>query len=89
MAELTRDESEASIFNLWHETLLLSAVDRHLLPLLDGSRDRDALLEALLAIDRQNPIPIECVPEERRNALAALVDELPQRLAEMKLIRLG
>ena len=59
MAELTRWDSEASIFNIWHETLLLSPIDRHLVPLLDGSRDRDALIEALLAIDGEHEIPIE------------------------------
>jgi hypothetical protein len=63
----------------------LSPVDRYLLPLLDGTRDRDALVDALLAVDRQNPIPIERdgSPEsgevERRDTLAELVDELPQR----------
>jgi SAM-dependent methyltransferase len=81
MAELTRGEGEASTFNLWHETLILSPVDRHLLPLLDGTRDRDALVEALLAAERENPHSIE------RDAVAAGVDELPQRLAEMKLLR--
>jgi len=43
-------ERDASTFNPWHETLLLSPVDRHLLPLLDGTRDRDALVAALLEI---------------------------------------
>jgi methyltransferase-like protein/trans-aconitate methyltransferase len=93
MAEITCDESGASIFNLWHETLLLSSVDRHLMPLLDGSRDRDVLLEALLAVDRQTPISMERDGEpvsgdtERRDFLAERIDELPQRLAEMKLSR--
>ena len=85
MAELTRRERDASTFNLWHETLLLSPVDRHLLPLLDGTRDRDALLDALLAIAQEDPIPIE--PDgaqvsdeaEMRGAIAEHVDTLPQR----------
>jgi SAM-dependent methyltransferase/methyltransferase-like protein len=95
MAELTRGESDASIFNLWHESLLPSPVDRHLLPLLDGTRDRDALLDALLAIDQENPIDIERDGEqpsgdgERRNAMAGYVDTLPQRLVQMKLLRAG
>jgi hypothetical protein len=54
MAELTRNESDASTFNLWHETLILSPEDRHLLRLLDGTRDRDALLDALLVALRDN-----------------------------------
>jgi methyltransferase-like protein len=93
MAELTRSESDASTFNLWHETLILSPADRHLLPLLDGSRDRDALLEALLAVHRENPIPIErdgkqvSGEAEMRDALAEHIDALPEHLAEMKLLR--
>jgi methyltransferase-like protein/2-polyprenyl-3-methyl-5-hydroxy-6-metoxy-1,4-benzoquinol methylase len=92
MAELTRGESNASTFNPWHETLILSPVDRHLLPLLDGTRDRNALLEALLAIDRENPIGIEqdgkqvSGEAELRDALAEHIDAMPQRLAEMMLV---
>jgi methyltransferase-like protein len=95
MAEITRDQSDASIFNIWHETLLLSPVDRHLLPMLDGSRDRDALLEAILYVDRQTPIEFERDGElmtddaERRQALAVYVDALPAHLAEMKLLPVG
>jgi methyltransferase-like protein len=93
MVELTGGHGEASTFNLWHETQILSPLDRHLFPLLDGSRDRDALVEALLAVDRENPIPIErdgvqvSDEIERRNAVAEHVDTLPVRLAEMKLMR--
>jgi methyltransferase-like protein len=93
MAQLTRSENDASTFNLWHETLILSPADRHLLPLLDGTRDRDALLDALLAVHRENPIPIErdgtpiSGDAEMRDALAEQVDALPERLVEMKLLR--
>jgi methyltransferase-like protein/SAM-dependent methyltransferase len=95
MVELTGGEVEASTFNLWNETHMLSPVDRHLLPLLDGTRGRDALVEALLAVDRENPIPVERNGKpvsgeiERREALSTLVDELPQRLTEMKLLRVN
>ena len=81
MAELTRTQRDASTFNVWHETQILSPVDRHLLPLLDGTRDRDALVEELVAIDRENPIEFE------GETLAEHVDAMPQRLAEMKLLR--
>jgi methyltransferase-like protein/2-polyprenyl-3-methyl-5-hydroxy-6-metoxy-1,4-benzoquinol methylase len=92
MAELTRRERDASTFNLWHETLILSPVDRHLLPLLDGTRDRDGLLDALLAADRENPLRIERDGKqvsghaELRDALAEHIEALPQRLAEMMLL---
>jgi hypothetical protein len=32
MAELTREEADAFVFNHWHEFLPLSPVDRYLLP---------------------------------------------------------
>jgi methyltransferase-like protein len=78
MVELTGDESQASTFNIWHETHMLSPLDRHVLPLLDGTRDRDALLDALLPV-----VSME------RDALAEYLDALPQHLAEMKLLRVG
>jgi methyltransferase-like protein len=70
-------------------------VDRHLLPLLDGTRDRNALVEALLAIDRENPLRIErdgkqvSAETDLRDALAEHIDAMPQRLAEMMLLRVG
>jgi methyltransferase-like protein/2-polyprenyl-3-methyl-5-hydroxy-6-metoxy-1,4-benzoquinol methylase len=83
MAELTSRKVDASTFNLWHETHLLSPVDRHLLPLLDGTRDRDALIAALLAITREEQIDFG------RDGLAEYIDALPQHLAEMKLLRVS
>ena len=52
LAELVRDDAEPCIYNAWHESVSLSATDRLLLPLLDGTRDRDSLIEALLAATR-------------------------------------
>jgi len=80
MAELTRDQEDAATFNAWHETEMLSATDRHVLPLLDGTRDRDALLAAVQALVDDGAIPLE------RDGVAEYVDELPDRLAEMKLL---
>jgi hypothetical protein len=68
-------------------------VDRHLLALLDGTRDRNALLEELVAIAGEHPLLVERDCEqvsgeaELRDALAEHIDSLPQRLAEMKLMR--
>jgi len=95
MAEVTRGKIDASIFNPWHETHFLSPVDRHLLPLLDGTRDRSALVEALVEIAREDPIPIErdgkqlSGEAELRDALAEHIDALPQHLDEMKLLRVS
>jgi len=93
MAELTGGKIDASTFNVWHETHFLSPVDRHLLPLLDGTRDRGALVEALLEIAREDPIPIDgkqlTGEAELRDALAEHIDGLPQHLEEMKLLRVS
>ena len=79
MVELTGTESQASTFNIWHETHMLSPLDRHLLPLLDGTRGRDALLDSALAVVEDNSLGMN------RDALAEYVDALPQHLAGMKL----
>jgi SAM-dependent methyltransferase/methyltransferase-like protein len=95
MAELTCRQPEATTFNLWHETLELTPLDRRLLPLLDGTRDRAALVEALAASVHADPIPLDrdgtpvAGETEVRAALIEYVDELPHRLAEMKLVRNG
>ena len=73
----------------------LSAADRHLLPLLDGTRDRDALMEALLPVTREGMIQFErdgtVASDEAdvREALAAYIDTAPQRLAQLKLARVS
>ena len=92
MAELTRDDAEAFVFNDWHELLPLSPVDRHLLPLLDGGHSRKALIDALMDATGQGLIQIERDDGEAlsqgdiRDVLAQQVDALPQRLVEMKLM---
>jgi SAM-dependent methyltransferase len=93
MADLTSGQDEASTFNAWHETEMLSVADRYLLPLLDGTRDRDALVDALAGTFEGEAIPFERNGEpvsgdDLRGALAEYVDDAPQRLVEMKLLRL-
>ena len=92
MAELTREDVDAFVFNHWHELLPLSPVDRYLLPLLDGRRNRQALVDALLDVVGQDLIRIDRddgqVLDEKgiRDVLAQQIDALPQRLTEMKLM---
>jgi methyltransferase-like protein len=92
MAELTREDVEAYVFNYWHELLPLSPVDRYLLPLLDGRRDRQALVDALVDVVGQDLIRIDrddgqALDEESiRDMLAQQIDAMPQRLTEMKLM---
>jgi methyltransferase-like protein/ubiquinone/menaquinone biosynthesis C-methylase UbiE len=91
MAELKRGDADASTFNRWHEAVVLSPVDRYLLPLLDGTRDRAALMDALLALARDGSIFFQRDGERvddgtaLREALAEQVDTMPKRLAEMNL----
>lgn len=93
MAELTGGDADGSTFTRWHETVPLSPLDRHLLPLLDGTRDRDALVDALLAAvlsesssadPGDTPAPDEA---ELRAGVAEYVDAAPRRLIELKLLR--
>jgi SAM-dependent methyltransferase len=75
LAAATAGSEQAVTFNAWHETLVLSDVDQVLFPLLDGTRSRDDLAVAL-------------APVLEPAAAQTYLDELPQRLAELKLIRL-
>ena len=93
MAELVREDEDAYIFNVWHEGVLLPPVDRHLLPLLDGTRDREALVRKLLPLLRNDVIRFYrdgrhlTEEAELRNAAGEYVDATPQRLEVMKLLR--
>jgi methyltransferase-like protein len=93
IAELTLGQPEASLFNIWHEAIFPSPLDRHLLPLLDGTRDRTALVDALMTAADELPLQfgrdgtLSSGEAELREALLDQVDTLPQRLSEMKLVR--
>jgi SAM-dependent methyltransferase len=94
-AQFTLGESAAYTFNLWHETVALSPLDAQVMPLLDGTRDRAALVEEMLAIARSGLIRIELdgtlVTDESdlREVLGQFVDAMPERLEEMKLLRVS
>ncbi|BBZ30793.1 hypothetical protein MMAD_50880 [Mycolicibacterium madagascariense] len=95
MAELTAPLAEAFVVNPWHETMPLEPLDRYLLPLLDGSRDRDELVDALVNVFGENRIRIELDDEQEsdpdtvRAVLTQEVDGLPERLAELRLLRVS
>jgi methyltransferase-like protein/SAM-dependent methyltransferase len=90
-AGLTQDEPDARTFNIWHELIPLSAVDRQLLPLLDGTRDRDALIEAVLELVRRDVLRYERDGEpltdtaQLRTVGGDFIDTVPQLLLQMKL----
>ena len=71
MAEVALAEGDPQIFNAWHEMESLSAADRHLLPLLDGTRDRNALVEELLTLARGDVITFERDGEQLSSRAAA------------------
>lgn len=79
MAEVIGDDNEMSSFNRWHEPVLLTALDRRAFPLLDGTRDREALIGALLeGVDPDDA-------DERAN-VTDYVDGLEDRLRRSKLM---
>jgi hypothetical protein len=90
MVEVSRDgDGAASTFNLWHETLVLGPLDGHLLPLLDGTRDRGALLRDLLASAYEHPVERRGTSasdeNDRREVVAEHIEAVAQALAHMKL----
>ena len=93
MARLSQREADASTFNHWHETVPLSAVERWLLPELDGSRDRNALADLLLVHVAEGRVSFlkdgQPVTGEAQLAACALehVDLMLQRLRQVKLLR--
>ncbi|MFN8032780.1 MAG: hypothetical protein U0Q47_05675 [Mycobacterium sp.] len=93
MAELVRGDDDRYIFNIWHEKWCRCPVDRHLVPLLDGTRDRDTLVDHLLPLLRTDVIRFyrdgrQLTDEAQlRSAAAQYVDETPQRLEAMGLLR--
>ena len=95
LAELVRGDEEPYLFNAWHEEVPVPPVDRHLLPLLDGTRDREALVQKLLPLLRKDVIRFyrdgRLLTEEAelRDAAGEYIDATPQRLAVMKLVRAG
>jgi len=95
LAELTRDEPDARTFNSWHESVPLSVVDRQILPLLDGTRGHEALIDAVLELIRRDVLRYErdgkllTDAAELRTAVGDHIDTLPQQLLRMKLGGLG
>lgn len=93
MAEFVQWDGEPYIFNIWHEDVLLSPLDRHVLPLLDGTRNRASLVEEVVALAREDVIWFErdgvrlSSDAEFRAVAAEQIDALPQRLVEFKLSR--
>src|SRR5262249_55302177 len=85
-----RDQAAAGpkVTNRRHEVLRLNPVQRALLPLLDGSRDRAELLQALAEIADQDRLTIRRGEEEIEDpetVRTVLADALGVSLEEMAL----
>jgi methyltransferase-like protein/cyclopropane fatty-acyl-phospholipid synthase-like methyltransferase len=92
---LARRQAERgnTVTNLRHESLPVHEFNRHLLRLLDGSRDRDALMQALLEIVVQGALVVqqEGVPVTEETVLKATLgkalDENLPKLAQAALLK--
>jgi methyltransferase-like protein/cyclopropane fatty-acyl-phospholipid synthase-like methyltransferase len=74
------------ITNLRHGTTTVAPLDRHLLPLLDGTRDRPALVQALVGRFEQGLLPIsrQGMPvTDSATARALLSEALEQQLPRL------
>jgi methyltransferase-like protein len=93
LAKATQADPDACTFNAWHEIVPLTPFDRYLLPLLDGTRGRRALIEAMLNHARRHEIWFErsgrrlTDETELRTVIGRQIDDAPNRLAELKLVR--
>ena len=93
MAAASRGDADAGTFNGWHDAVLLNPVERWLLPELDGTRDRQALIDSLVEHVAQKHVlllregqPL-ADPGDIASTAALHVDALLARLPEMKLQR--
>ena len=79
IAELGRGEAEAVTFNRWHEMFSLSAVDRHLLPLLGGESSATSswMRFGLLSVGARS--------RSTTRSFALRSTRSPERLATMRL----
>lgn len=89
---LSGQDNEAGAFNVWHETVPLSLVERWLLPELDGTRDRAALVESLQAHVQAGRVVFtrdgQAVETSEIAACAAEhVDLMLARLPQLKLLK--
>lgn len=80
------------VANRRHEVVRLNDLDKHLIPLLDGTNDRAALVEKLVAVSRtgslnvqRDGIPLHD-PAEVASALASIIDPALANVGRMGII---
>ena len=70
------------IVNVWHDSVEISGVERFLFPMMDGTRDQNALTAALAAALRDGRLQLSPVPPDLDAYAAASVAEMFQRFSE-------
>lgn len=95
MAQATEARGASYTFNVWHEYVALAPLDACALPLLNGCRDTARLITDLVAEVRARGLRIEVdgrvlsSDAELGAAMTQYVGALPERLQEMKLLRVA
>ena len=86
-------KTSSTVTNLKHETVRVSDLQRHVLQLLDGSRDKSDLLDAVCRLGEEGRIVVHVdasvitEPDPLRNILALALDRTLSELARLALLR--
>lgn len=81
-----------SVTNRRHEVLRLNDLDRHLIPLLDGENTKDKIIEGLAAVSLSGQLNVQkdnitlSDPKEIRAALASVIDQALQKVADQAML---
>jgi hypothetical protein len=87
-------ENSNCVTNLKHETVRLSDLQRHVLRLSDGTRDREQLLDVVCGLAKDGEVVVHVDTsavtdiERLRNILSPAVDRTLDELAKLALLRL-
>jgi methyltransferase-like protein len=80
------------VTNRRHEVIRLNDLDKHLIPLLDGTHDKAAIVEKLCAVALSGGLNVQkdnvtlYVPEEIKTALNSVIDQALQNVANQALM---
>lgn len=81
-----------SVTNRRHEVLRLNDLDRHLIPLLDGQKTKDEIVEALAKVSLSGQLNVQkdnitlSDPKDVHAALTSVIDQALQKVADQALL---
>lgn len=81
-----------SVTNRRHEVLRLNDLDRHLIPLLDGKKTKDEIIEGLAHVAATGQLNVQrdnitlSDPKDVRAALTSVIDQALQKVADQALL---